>query len=329
MNRPLHKIPLILLLTLAPCITSAAAPPNTNEEGKKAAQKMFEAGDGLYESGRFEEAIAAFKNSYDLVASPNSRLMLARSLREAGHNTEASEEFRGTIRDAEASGGRYPEAMQAAQSELLALENSLATIELAPGLREQVADLAINGKPVKAAASTIPVVAGKLRITYRLKDGSNHGTTIELAKGQKQTVELDQSTESKPALSSPTAAAPVVNQPPLPPAAPNSTLRTAAWISVGVGVVGLSTFGAFGYLNRKTFRDLDAECRNDRCSVGSTSKIDEGRRYQLMANVGLGVAVVGAAAATTLFVLSPRREPERPRIALQASATGLLVNGEF
>jgi hypothetical protein len=329
MTRQLHKIPLLLLLGLAPCIASAASPPNTNAEEKKAAQKMFEAGDGLYEGGRFEEAISAFKNSYDLVPSPNSRLMLARSLREAGHNAEASAEFQGTIHDAEASGGRYPEALQAAQSELMALENSLATLELAPALSERIADLEINGKPVRTATSTIPVVAGKLRVTYRLKDGSNHATTVEVAQGQKKTVELDGSTPTKPAASAPAAPAPVVAQSPPSQAPPGNALRTAAWITAGVGVVGLSTFGVFGYLNRKTFRDLDAQCKEDRCSAASTSKIDEGRRYQLIANVGLGVAVVGAAAATTLFVLSPRREPERPRIAVHASATGLLVNGEF
>jgi hypothetical protein len=329
MTRQLRVAIVTALLALSPCMAGAASASGSTEEEKKAAQKMFEAGDGLYESGRFDDAIAAFKNSHDLVASPNSRLMLARSLREAGRNNDACEEFRGTIHDAEASGGRYPEALQAAQSELKALENMLAEIEFAPALREQILDLQVNGKPVTLTAAPVPVVAGTVSVSYRLKDGTNLTKTVEVAQGTRRMLEAEAPTNAQSAPADRAAPKAAVTSGEAPPTPTSNPLRTAAWVSAGVGVLGLSAFGVFGYLDRKTFRDLDAACSNARCSADSMERLDRGRRYQLFANVGLGVAAVGAAAAATLFVLSPRKEPEGTRIAVQASATGLLIDGRF
>lgn len=272
----------LLLAALFVGLTQSAlgAPPSSvTEEEKRAAQKMFEAGDGLYESGRYEDAVAAFKNSHQLVASPNSRLMLARSLRESGNNAEACEQFRGTIQDAEASGGRYPEALQAAQSELGALEAIIAKGESEKKSME----------PAPATPATTP----------RTK-------------------------EDKPPVATHAASTP---QPPRP--APSNPLRWAAFGSAGVGVVGLAAFGVFGYLNHKAYGDLESSCSRNRCPSSSADEINEGRRYQLIANVGLGVAAVGAIAATTLFVLLPRKEPGGANVALQVTPAALLIDGSF
>lgn len=317
-------------LTLLPCAASAASAVSATDEEKQAAQKMFEAGDGLYESGRYEDAIVAFKNSHHLVASPNSRLMLARSFREAGKNQEACEEFRGTIQDAEASGGRYPEALQAAQSELKALESSLGRLELDPKLRDQISELSVNGKQVTVSAAPIPVVAGSVRIAYKLKDGTSHATTVDLNRGEQKTVTTDGSTRT----ATPTTLQPVssmlrTSDEPDRHRSSADPLRTAAWISAGVGVVGWSAFGVFAYLDHKTYKDLDSECRNSGCPASSMDKVDTGRRHQLFANIGLGVAAVGTAAAATLFVLSSGKRSDAPRTAIQVSPTGVQIDGRF
>lgn len=279
MTRRLHSMLLVAVLTSTTQATLASSPSSATEEERSAAQKMFEAGDGLYESGRFEDAVGAFRNSHQLVASPNSRLMLARSLREAGHNEDACREFRGTIEDADASGGRYPEALQAAQSELRALEELIA--------------------------------------------GMKASTTATTPQASSRSTEATASERSGPVAEAPTPVA-------KPEASSGSrTLRLAAWSSVGVGVVGLSAFGVFGYLDRKTYQQLDSRCSNNLCPASSSNEIDLGRRYQLLANVGLGAAAVGALAATTLFVLNARYSSDAPRVAVQVSPSTLLINGEF
>jgi hypothetical protein len=59
----------------------------------RAAQKTFRVADDLYDAKRFEEALTADRASYDIVASPNSRLMIARSLRELGRLEQAYHEL--------------------------------------------------------------------------------------------------------------------------------------------------------------------------------------------------------------------------------------------
>ena len=44
-----------------------------------AAQKTFEAADQLYDGQQYEAAIKAYRTSFEIVASPNSLLMIARA----------------------------------------------------------------------------------------------------------------------------------------------------------------------------------------------------------------------------------------------------------
>jgi tetratricopeptide (TPR) repeat protein len=230
---------------------------------------MFEAGDALYEGKRFEEAADAFRQSHSLVNSPNSRLMLARSLRELGRKAEAAVEYRGTIEDAQSSAGRYPEAKQAATAELDALD---------------------------AEADSPPAAAQ----------------------------------QQAPKTPPPTVAAPTAPLQELPPSKPaNSPMRTYAWIATGVGAVGLGGFGVFAYLDRKTYRALEADCPDGQCRASADERIERGQTYQLCANVGLAVALTGAATATTLFLLSSPKNPEERSLAVAVSPGALSLKGRF
>jgi tetratricopeptide (TPR) repeat protein len=248
--------------------TPESQPPTV--EHRKAAQKMFEAGDALYEAGRYEEAAEAFRQSHSLVKSPNSRLMFARSLRELGKTEEACVEYRGTRDDATESGGRYPEALQAATAELSALESQSRTPAAATP---------------KAAAPPVAISA----------------------------------VDAKPARES--SALPA-------PQSPNP-LRTAAWISAGVGAAGAVGFVVFGLLDRNTYDDLEKDCPSGACSGDPSGRIDSGRAYQLTANVGAGLALLGAVTATTLFIVSAPKSSNGPGTAVLLAPGSVQVQGHF
>jgi tetratricopeptide (TPR) repeat protein len=263
-----------IIVSLGAHRSYAAGSDAPNAEQKKAAQKMFEAGDALYESARYEDAVEAFKQSHALIDSPNSRLMLARSLREVGKSQEACVEFTETIHDAEGSGGQYPEALQAATAELEALKAQTS------------ADCSIKKEP-------------KLTPTP------------------------------------PTATPQTATEPPKPISstlasnAPNPTLRMAAWASAGVGVIGFLGFGTFGYLNHRTYGNLEDDCPKGSCKENTSERIDKGKRYQTFANVGLGLGLIGAAASTTLFILSMPRSTENPKVTLLVGPASVIVDGQF
>jgi tetratricopeptide (TPR) repeat protein len=249
---------------------ASAAPPSDTNDPKKAAQILFEAGDVLYESARYEEAVAAFRQSHAIVNSPNSRLMLARSLRELGKTVEACEQFAATVHDAEASEGRYPEAFQAATAEFDALKKQTAE----------------NCTP--------------------LKSGGTAPTTTR--------------STSRPNTTTKTQSLPTTE---------NDPLRLAAWASVGVATAGVVGFALFGYLDHQTYQGLKQDCPNGSCDPNESSRIDRGQRYQTFANVSLGVAALGAAAATTLFVLSIPHRNETPKLSLRLGYGSMLVDGQF
>jgi hypothetical protein len=81
-------------------------------------------------------------------------------------------------------------------------------------------------------------------------------------------------------------------------------LRNAAYVTAGVAVVGLGMFAFFGLKANSSYSDLQAACGNGPCPPGHESAISDGRTEQTVANIGLAVFVVGAAATATIWVLS-------------------------
>ena len=79
--------------------------------------------------------------------------------------------------------------------------------------------------------------------------------------------------------------------------------RSTSISAGGVGAAGLITFGIFGGMTLSTYGDLDDTCPDGNCPVGSQEDIDAGQTYQTVANVGLVIGLVGAAASATLFLL--------------------------
>src|SRR5262249_40691806 len=107
-----------------PAIGAAADGPSP--EQKAGAQKTFDAGSKLYDAHRYEEALAAFRASYQILASPNSHLMVARAMRELGKNVDAYLEYDAVAKEAAAKGERYESAGTAAKEEAEELKAKIA-----------------------------------------------------------------------------------------------------------------------------------------------------------------------------------------------------------
>src|SRR5437868_6707717 len=90
--------------------TSAAS---ASPKQRKAAQGRYLEGAKLYEEGKFSEALASFQSSYDIVASPNSHLMIARSLRQKGDLAAAFDEFELVEAEAKQMSGADPKYAEA------------------------------------------------------------------------------------------------------------------------------------------------------------------------------------------------------------------------
>lgn len=306
---------------------------------QKAAQKAFQAGDEAYDAKKFEEALSAYRASYDIVASPNSRLMVARALRELGKIAEAYDELRATIADAQvmaAKDEKYKDTEKAANDDLEALKERVALVTIKLENAPPQTKVKVGDREVEASTLANPLVLapGNVTIVATTPDGRETRRDVTLEAGKPANVSLDMAPATAPGA----APAPMSGAAPPPSSTGSAALdtrstsfRTWAYVAGGVGAVGLVTFAVFGALDSSKYSELSDACPNNHCSPSRADDIDAGRRDQLIANVGLGIGVVGLAAGTVLFLMSsPRTEQTRARSTWVAVGPGnVRVGGAF
>ena len=99
----------LLSLSSASAIAAGVDPTTATRAQVAQAQKQFELGRGHLAKKDYEKALAEFRASYDVVASPNTRFSIARALRDMGNYVANSV-------SAPATTPQKAEAMQAAMA---------------------------------------------------------------------------------------------------------------------------------------------------------------------------------------------------------------------
>src|ERR1041385_1122326 len=244
-------------LVLMPSVAYAAGTPGQDE--KAGAQKTFEAGTKLYDAHRYKEALTALRASYQILASPNSHLMVARCLRELGNLKEAYREFQAVASEAGGRGEKYAAAAAAATEEGDEVKQRLAFVIVRVSGAQEGVKVKIGDETVDAAAvgTPIPEDPASVVVTAEASDGSSARAEVTLSAGATETVELalppPPSNEPPPALA------------PEPPKVAVDTskgipLRTWAYVAGGVGVAGLATFAVFGSMSNSKYNELSDQC---------------------------------------------------------------------
>jgi hypothetical protein len=160
-----------------------------------------------------------------------------------------------------------------------------------------------------------------------LPDGTESHREIDAAPGAETPVTL-----SPPA--SVAAPAPAPTCPPPPPSAPTGiNQRVLAAVAGGIGVAGAATFVVFGVLDQNQYSDLKKRCAANVCSAADSSRLQTGRTYEAIANVGLGVGVLGLASGLVLLLTAPHASAA-PRASgstteLAVSPRALTLRGTF
>ena len=134
---PATRLTLILSLALSLAAPLARAdgvlPAHATPVQREQAQARFMRGKEFLAKKQFEQAVAEFRASHDIVASPNTRLELARCLLAMGKPLAAYAELGRTAVEAKelkAEDNRYERAYEAAQAERAELEPTLGFVRL-------------------------------------------------------------------------------------------------------------------------------------------------------------------------------------------------------
>ena len=161
---------------------------------KARAQAKFREASAHFRAARWDEAIHGFRESYEIVKSPNTYVMLGRALRKAGRLVEAYETLRQAAEDAHALASRIPKYNQAAKTaevELAEIRTDLALVNVevtpADGLVLSVAGRQIPDDRWKS----IPVMPGKVEVVVKAPDGREARRVIDAVASREHPVTLE------------------------------------------------------------------------------------------------------------------------------------------
>lgn len=307
-------------------VTPSAATPVQREQ----AQSRFLRGKELYSAGKFDAALAEFTASLDIVASPNTRLYVGRCLREMGRYVPAYVELGRTAVEAKEltrDDPRYEKAATAANDERKALEPKLGFIEISIAHAAPTTTLRVGGDDVRRGgwSEPVPVMPGTAEVVVETPGHAPVKRTVQVSAGARQSLAIDAAADTpdvavvgskKDAPSSDAGSS----------SSGGSSLRPYAYVAGGVALAGLATFTVFGLLANGTHSDLEAACGARPCPPGHEDEISKGKTQQTIANVGLVVAAIGAAAAVTLFVVG---KPSAQASTNAAGTTRVVARGSF
>jgi len=311
---------------LALCCVGVSLPaPARAEAGaaqKAAAESLFDDGLKAMKSGHFAEACPKLEESERIDPAIGTLLYLGECYEKTGRTASAWATFREAASAAQAQGGTERTRVAAARADRLQPNLSKLTLKVAPETA-QLATLRVTRDNVPVAKTlfglAIPVDPGKYHIVASADGYQSHEADIEVAaNGDSKSLEIPALTASTTPVAAVPAAAGVSAQPaeapprnpePSPAPASGNALRTAAYVTGALGIVGLGVGSYFGV--RAISKNSDAK---DHCPGGNVcddpqgeALTDDAQSAAVASNIAFGV---GAALAVTGVVLYLTSEPK-------------------
>ncbi len=318
---------------LAPSVALAIGvqPANATPVQREQAPAKFVRGKQLFAEKKYDEALAEFRGSMEIVASPNARLYVARSLREKGDLVAAYVELGRTEIEAKElapQDPRYGKTGEAAAAERKELEPKLGFVTLTIENADASTTLQIGGEEVKRAgwSEPAPVMPGTTEIVVQTPGRAPVRRSVTVAAGEKTSLSID-ANEGGAAGGFDGVGATEGSKPSAVKAG-DPSLRTWAYVAGGIGVAGFATFAIFGALSSSKYSSLKDECGGP-CPESRRDDIESGKTQQTIANVGFAVGVVGLAAGVGLFLLGSKSQPTSKTTEVVLSPSWIGLRGTF
>ena len=317
-----RRRPRALLLAAALALAGAAA------EGVARAEDP--AAEALYQEGRraviakdWALACQKFRESHDREPAPGTLLNLADCEENRGAWLEALAHFQSAERLFRAGDPRGAYAKQRA----LALDHRMPKLTLRLHPASPIGTVVERdgvplGTPLLGSAS--PLVPGDHVVVVRAPGRLEVRTTIRLAEGDAREIEVaagaplppgaaavDAKVAAVPPATPPAAAsAPLAAkvEPRSVESAPPSPLRTAGFVSLGVGAVGLGVGLISGFLTMNAKSTADQNCPATGCNQTGLDAESRGKTWSTASTAGFIVGGVGLAAGAGLLLFTPAKK---------------------
>jgi hypothetical protein len=297
---------LALFGVVAGSVTTAAiahAQPAATDS-RAIARTIADQGADAYAQGDYERARKLFAGAYELVPAPTIALLHARSLAQLGRLVEAKAWYERAAAALDVTAPQpFRNAQLSARTELAALTPRIPRLKLS-----------IQGNTAKSAVVVLDeqsVSSERVGEWWELDPGAHSlrlqgkgvqpvALEVRLGEGDSKVVSLTASSAE--------AADP---------------RRTGAWVSFGVGAVGLATGIGAGIVATNAHAEAERECSGDVCVRGSAgdAAAQRFRDFRVVSTLGYAVGAAGAGAGITLLLLAKR--DDRVIVALRPTLGGM------
>ena len=327
MHRP--WIPALALAIVLAGGSALAQPKKAEiEAAKKEAIAIADKGVEAFRGEKYQDAIDAFSKADQKFHVPKFVLYVARSQVKLGKLLQAKATYQGIVDEKlpQYAPEEFFTAQNDAKKELVELENKIPTVRIeVNGVPQgQAATVTLDGNAVAATdlGRPLPLNPGAHSVVVNLPGRPQLVRSVNLREGGSESVILEMGVTAAPVVTTTAqvTVAPVVTAAPSAtgssePAKPGGlripTLSIAAY---GVGAAGLVAGAVFGGLTLSTYDAYNAK--------PTKAGLDQGRLFGLVADIGFGTAVVGAAVGTVYWLVTkPKSDAKAP-----AAKTGAFVS---
>ncbi|HEY6557809.1 MAG TPA: PEGA domain-containing protein [Polyangiaceae bacterium] len=308
------------------------------------ARQRFSEGVKHFDAGKYELAVAAFRQAYALKAAPEILRNLGAAEIKSGQKKEGARHLAEYLRSAT----NLPEDERAdIEKELTKAERALGRIQVLVAPAD--AAVSVDGESVGSwvASDPLHVEPGEHGVTVKKTGFETSERTVTTRAGQEQVVEVELTpakSEVKAAALPPPQVSSAVTA--LPPDQSESDSRSVVPLIVGGGITALALAGGIGFRiagssTEDDAKALDRELGSDgACATSSGSprcsalhdKFESADQKYNLATVGFVAAGV-AAAATAVYYLWPSGKQDgvavRPVPALASGDARLFLVGGF
>lgn len=322
--------------------SGAAEAQDASAAETAAARSLAVEGLKLAQAGDCDEAVPKLERAEKLYHSAVVAARLGECYVTVGRLVEGTEILRKTLRE--------PLPPDPAPALLKALERAQKTLDAA---KPRIAGLTIKVAAVSDLSVKVDgnVVAGALLDTEIPSDPGEHtieasapsflrsATRISVGEGERKTVTLTLTRDPDapvqvlptPAVLQPRrASAPPARpqrretRPAPPPPVEEAPNRTASYVALGAGFVGVGVGSALGLMTLSRRDDLKDVCPEGACSEEQQADLDEAKRFGNLSTVGFGVGAAGLVLGTVLYFTAGPSSPSegaslrRPLLAPRA-----------
>lgn len=307
-----------------------------------AARELGVEGVKLADAGKCAEAIERLSRAEALHHAPTILGRLGECQVEVGKLVEGTENLQRVVREPLAPNAppAFVAAVERAKKVLAAAQPKIAKLTIVVSPAEAKPTVTIDGVTISQAliGTARPIDPGPHEVKVRAEGFLDGGAKVTLAASE--SAKLEVKLEPVPVVAPPPEPAKVAPPPPPPAKEPKSVAvqpdsdvdearagRTAAWVALGVGAVGLVSGATFGFVAIDARKTLDRECPEKRCPAASEEELVSAKRWAALSTVGFVLAGAGVGISAFLFATTPSKTTASITPVIGLGAVGL--RGEF